>query len=114
MIGACSKSCWRSPRQQIAFEQLWKGSTVPWAAACAGVDRRTVYSCQKDDPAFVAAMDTCRVSTADRVKRQLFAAARKGATAIANAAEKGDVRSSLVLLRVLGLLASAGAGRKAK
>jgi hypothetical protein len=93
---------------------LWKGSTVSWAAACAEVDRRTVYSCQKDDPAFVAAMDTCRVSTADRVKRQLLAAPPKAATAIANAAEKGDVRSSLVLLSVLGLLAPAGPGRKAE
>ncbi|MDB5299007.1 MAG: hypothetical protein JWO87_670, partial [Phycisphaerales bacterium] len=93
-------------QQQLALEQLLEGKSVAWAAASAQVDRRTVHRWVRDDERFKAAMEACRGRTVEAVRRQLLAAAPKAAAAIAEAADKGDIKAAMALLKALGLFGS--------
>jgi hypothetical protein len=89
--------------QQLALEKLLEGRSVAWAAESSMVDRRTVHRWVRDDERFKAAMEACRARTVEDVRRQLLAAAPKAAAAIAAAADKGDAKASMALLKALGL-----------
>jgi hypothetical protein len=88
------------------LELLLEGKSVAWAAASAQVDRRTVHRWVRDDERFKAAMDACRGRSIEAVRRQLLAAAPKAAAAIAEAADKGDIKAAMALLKALGLFGS--------
>lgn len=89
---------------QLTFvEALTAGATMTAAAEAAGVSRTTAHRWLKL-PAVRAEMNGRREEVRNRSRARLLALADDAITTIANAVAAGDVKTSLVVVRSLGLL----------
>jgi hypothetical protein len=93
-----------SKRQQQALELLQGGNTVTFAANLTGVTRATIHRWLKHDPAFMAAYQQSQEEHHRDTRARLLALARKAASAVEMALEKGDAKTGMQLLKTLGIL----------
>src|SRR5262249_27984380 len=83
---------------------LLAGKSPSEAAEAAGVSRVTLWRWQKDDFDFAAALNRGRLDLREAMQSRLSAIADKAAATVESAVAGGDVKSSLAILRGLGLL----------
>ena len=97
-----------SPPQQAALGALAGGQTLSSAAHSAGVSRMTLWHWLKTDPAFGEAYHQWKLELRESAEAQLLRVGEQAIAAVARAAEAGDARIGLAILREMGLLRSAG------
>ena len=90
--------------QRTAVELLSEGKTPTAAATAAGVSRRTVHRWIHADPAFRAAYHAWQKDAIDTARARLLALTDAAVTAVANALEKGDTKTAVILLKGLHIL----------
>lgn len=79
------------------------GSTVTAVAASVGVSRETVHRWQRENFEFIAALNRGKRELREAASVRLLAAWGKATENIAAAIDKGDLRASLLLLRLFAL-----------
>ena len=96
-----------SVRQLSALERLLCGRTVCNAADAAGVSRETVHQWLRDDAEFAAFLNRGKQDLIRSARARLLHAVRSAVTTVTEAVEKGDLRTSLDLLKTVGILSGA-------
>ena len=93
-------------RQRLALQALAAGNSVEDAAHLAGVSLSTLFRWRKHHPRFIAAWNAWQ-SESQRTARDLLVAANVyAARTVLRAAQNGDVRASLAILKGSGTLAA--------
>ena len=93
-----------TPAKQAAFERLILGDTITGAAAAANVARETVQRWLREDHHFRAAYNSCRRELFEASRTRLLAAAIGAAQNLAAAVQAGDLPTSALILKGLGVL----------
>lgn len=93
-----------SAQQLQALDALLKGETVSKAAGDAGVDRSTVHRWLREDYHFLAEFNRGRRELQQALLTRLLRLAEDATASVEKAVKAGDARSSVALLRGLGLL----------
>ncbi|HSZ55243.1 MAG TPA: hypothetical protein VK797_06250 [Tepidisphaeraceae bacterium] len=97
-----------SPPQQAALGALAGGQTFSSAAESAGVSRMTLWRWLRSDPAFAEAYQQWKLELRETAEAQLLRVGEQAVAAVARAAEAGDAKIGLAILREMGILRSAG------
>jgi hypothetical protein len=97
-----------SPSQQAALGALAGGQTLSSAAEAAGVTRMTLWRWLRSDPVFAEAYQQWKLELRASAEAQLLRVGEQAVAALARAAEAGDAKIGLAILREMGLLRSAG------
>jgi hypothetical protein len=92
------------PRQLIALESILSGATATAAAKLAGVDRRTLWRWMRSDFEFQAALNRARRDMWESAEIRLGMLADSAIGVVEQAVAQGDLRTSVLVLRGLGLL----------
>ena len=92
-------------RQRVVLQALTAGNSVQIAAQLAGIHPASIYRWKKYDARFIAALNAWRAQTQRSGHDTLQAAVGHAAENVLRATQKGDVRTSLALLKGLGTLA---------
>jgi hypothetical protein len=87
-------------QQDRAVALLLMGTTVTTVAASIGVSRETVHRWLRENFEFIGAVNRGKRELRDAASARLLGAWSKAAENIAAAVEKGDLKASLLLLRV--------------
>ncbi len=90
-------------KQLIALEALLAGKSVVDAATDAKVTRRTLHRWRKE-PTFEAAYNRERRDVWEAFQMRLLMLAERAVDNVENAIEDGDTRTSMTILKGLGLL----------
>ncbi len=90
-------------KQLIALEALLAGKSVVDAATDAKITRRTLHRWRKE-PTFEAAYNRARREMREAFQMRLLMLAERAVDNVENAIEDGDTRTSMTILKGLGLL----------
>ena len=93
-----------TPQQILAVEHLTTGATVVKTAELVGVSRETVHRWLREDWNFQAAANAARRELHDAVQRRLLVMTDRALSTVAEAIDRGDLGTSLALLKRLGTL----------
>jgi transposase-like protein len=91
-------------RQRTALMALATGRGYAEAAQAAGVSRQTLHVWRKKDTRFAAIYNSWQNQMLASAQNRLVSLTNNAVTAVADAIDAGDTRTSLELLRGLGLL----------
>jgi hypothetical protein len=99
-----------SEAQERVLVELTLGKSICAAATAAGVHRGTVHRWMTDDPLFTAAYHGWQSETRSSAQARFLAMSDLAVDNVCDALRKGDARTSLVVLKALGLLANVKPG----
>jgi hypothetical protein len=99
-----------SEAQERVLVELTLGKSISAAASAAGVHRGTVHRWMTDDPLFAGAYHGWQSETRGSAQARFLAMSDVAVENVCDALRKGDTRTSLVVLKGLGLLAAVKPG----
>ncbi len=99
-----------SEAQERVLVELTLGRSICAAATAAGVHRGTVHRWMTDDPLFAAAYHGWQSETRSSAQARFLAMSDLAVDNVCDALRKGDARTSLVVLKGLGLLTAVKPG----
>jgi len=91
------------PQERVLVE-LTLGRSISAAATAAGVHRTTVHRWMREDPLFAAAYHGWQSETRSSAQARFLAMSDLAVDNICDALRKGDTRTSLVVVKAMGLL----------
>ena len=99
-----------SEAQERVLVELTLGKSLSAAAAAAGVHRGTEHRWMTDDPLFAAAYHGWQSETRSSAQARFLAMSDLAVENVCDALRRGDTRTSLVVLKAMGLLANVKPG----
>jgi hypothetical protein len=99
-----------SEAQEHVLVELTLGKSICAAAAAAGVHRSTVHRWIVDDPLFAAAYHGWQSESRSSAQARFMAMSDLAVDNICDALRKGDIRTSLLVVKAMGLLANVEPG----
>ena len=109
-LAALPKTIGLPDRQRLALQALAAGNSVEDAARIAGISLSTLFRWRKHHPRFIAAWNAWQAESQKTARGLLIAANEHAARTVLRAAQNGDVRASLAVLKGMGTLAPQKAG----
>lgn len=94
-----------SEAQERVLVELTFGKSISAAAISAGVHRGTVHRWMTDDPLFAAAYHSWQSEIRSSAQARFLAMSDLAVDNVCDALRRGDVRTSLFVLKATGLLA---------
>jgi transposase-like protein len=109
-LAALPKTIGLPDRQRLALQALAAGNSVEDAARIAGISLSTLFRWRKYHPQFIAAWNAWQAESQKTARDLLVVANEHAARTVLRAAQNGDVRASLAVLKAMGTLAPQKAG----